>query len=136
MKTKGYPLSTDAYNASRAGNSTTTTSQTSNVTAPVFGTKLEDDIYLSWRRSKQDKTLYPILENDRDYAEWIIKMTRRFHSEECERMIDPNFYSNSVNAGSDTLLFDAQKNHMAIVLEPVLETNEGKRLTRKHPLDP
>ena len=90
-KSRGYPLCTDAYNASRAGNSTTTTSQTSNVTAPVSGTKLEDDAYLSWRRSKQDETLYPILENDREYAEWVIKIKRRFVSEECERMIDPNF---------------------------------------------
>ena len=51
-------------------------------------------------------------------------------------MIDPNFQDNQVYGGSDTLLFEAQKNHMASVLERMLQISEGKRLTRKHPLDP
>ena len=51
-------------------------------------------------------------------------------------MIDLNFKDNQVNGGADTLLFEAQKNHMASVLERVLQTSEGKRLTGKHPLDP
>ena len=50
-KPQGYPLVTAAYNALRAGNSTTTntTLQTSNTTAPTSKTKLEEDAYLSWR---------------------------------------------------------------------------------------
>ena len=52
-KSNGFPLSTAAYNASQAANSTDTTQQTSNVTAPS-GTKLENDAFLSWRRSKHD----------------------------------------------------------------------------------
>ena len=51
-------------------------------------------------------------------------------------MIDLDFYDNEVNGGADSELFEAQENHMAIVLECVLHTNEGKRLTRKHPKDP
>ena len=50
-------------------------------------------------------------------------------------MIDLDFYDNEVNGGADSELFEAQKNQMAIVLEHVLQTNEGKRLTRKHPKD-
>ena len=131
-KRRGYSLSTATYNASQAGNSSNTTSQTSNVTTPVSKTKLERDAYLSWRQSKQDKTLYPILENDREYTEWIIKTRRRFISEECDMMINPNFQDNQVNGGADTLLFEAQKNHMVSVLELVLQTSEGKRLTQKY----
>ena len=51
-------------------------------------------------------------------------------------MVHPNFQDNQVNGSADTLLFEAQKNHMTSVLERVLHTNEGKRLTRKHPGDP
>ena len=69
--------------------------------------KLEEDASLSWRQSKQDKNLYPILENDRVYTEWIIKTKRWFVSEECDRMIDPNFQDNQVNGGAETLLFEA-----------------------------
>ena len=64
-------------------------------------------------------------------------MKRRFKSYECDRMIDANVHFSLVNlGGSDELLWDAQKNHMASVLERVLKTNEGMRLTRKHHEDP
>ena len=36
----------------------------------------------------------------------------------------------------DVLLYKAQKNYMAIVLERVLQTSDGKRFTRKHKTDP
>ena len=52
------------------------------------------------------------------------------------RMIDPNFHINQLDAGSDTELFKQQKNHLASILECVLQTSEGKRLTRKHAADP
>ena len=122
----------------QAGNNanTNTTLQATNATGPTSQTKLEEDAWLSWRRSKQDETSYPVLENDREYSDWIIKTKRWFTSEECFRMIDPNFYQNQVNAGSDTLLFKAQVNYMAGVLERVLQTSEGNRLTRKHLVDP
>ena len=138
LKSKGFPLSTDAYNVLQTGNSfsTNTNLQTSNATAPIAQNKLEDDTYLSWRRSKQDETSYPVLENDRLYTDLIVKTKCKFTSEEMYRMIDPNFHKNQINAGSDTLLFEAQENYMTSVLERVLQTSEGKRLTRKHPLDP
>ena len=46
-KSRGYPLSTDAYNALQVGNNTNTntTLQTSNATAPTPKTKLEEDTY-------------------------------------------------------------------------------------------
>ena len=70
-KSNGYPLSTNALNASRVSNNanTNTTLQASNVTAPTSQTKLEDNAYLSWRRSKEDGTSYPVLENDREYTD-------------------------------------------------------------------
>ena len=80
---------------------------------------------MSWRQSKEDQTLYPILDNGREYTDWIIKTRRRFISDECDRMINLNFKDNQVNDGGDTLLFEAQKNHMASVLERMLQTSEG-----------
>ena len=79
-KSKGYPLSIDVNNTSQAGNSsnTNTNLQTSNVTAPTAQTKLEDDAYLSWRRSKQDETSYPVLKNDWVFTDWIVKTKRKF----------------------------------------------------------
>ena len=65
-RSRGCRKSTAAYTASLADNSTNTTSQTSKVTVPVTvsQTKLEKDVYLNWRRGKQDSTMYPIFEND------------------------------------------------------------------------
>ena len=91
---------------------------------------------LSWRQSKKDETSSIVLKNDQEYSNWIIKTERRFTSEECCRMIDPNFHQNQVNTGLDNLLFEAQVNHMTGVLECVHRTSEGKRLMRKHPGDP
>ena len=52
------------------------------------------------------------------------------------RMIDKGFHKNQLSTGSDTLLFEQQENHPVSVLERVLQTSEGKRLTRKHPGEP
>ena len=52
------------------------------------------------------------------------------------RMINPGFHINSLHTGSDTELYEKQKNFFATVLECVLQTKEGKRLTRKYPDDP
>ena len=68
----GFPTSTAAYTASLACNTTTTLTRT----GPVSQKKKHEDALLSWRRGKQDPTLYPILENDCDYTDWIIKMKR------------------------------------------------------------
>ena len=51
-------------------------------------------------------------------------------------MIDLLFLDNQVNVGADSLLFEALKNHMASVLERVLQTSEGKQLTKKYQNDP
>ena len=52
------------------------------------------------------------------------------------RMIDTNFHIRSFDTGSDTELFHKQKNHFSSILDRVLQTSEGKRLTRKHRDDP
>ena len=51
-------------------------------------------------------------------------------------MIDPAFHLNKLDPGSDTELFNKQKNHFASILECVLQTSEEKRLTRKHADNP
>ena len=71
------------------------------------------------------------------YTDWIVKIKhKQYTSEEMSRMIDSNFQQNQFSTGSDTLLFNAQVNHLASVLERVLQTSEGKILTRKHSGDP
>ena len=104
-KTLGYPVNTAALNISQTGNkaNTNTTLQASNTIAPISQTKLEENAYMSWRLSKQDETLYPVLENDQEYTNWIIKTKHWFTSEECHRIIDPNFQDNQFNGGADTL---------------------------------
>ena len=52
------------------------------------------------------------------------------------RIIDLGFHKNQLSTSSNTLLFEAQENHLASVLERILQTSEGKRLTRKHPGEP
>ena len=119
-------LGTATQNASNVG-----TQQTANVTPPST-TKLEDDALLNWRKSKQDVTSYPIIDNDVQYPNWIIKIKYQFISDECERMIDLNKHFNLVNSGSDKLLWNAQKNHLASVLDQVMKTNGGMRLVRTY----
>ena len=52
-------------------------------------------------------------------------------------MIDDNFLPSMVKWGPDnTLLYKAQKTHMSIVLERVLQTADGKRFNRKHMKEP
>ena len=96
-------------------------------------TKLEDDAWLSWRQSKQNETAFPLLETDQVYTDWIVKFRRKIASEEMSRKIDKGFHENQLSTDSDTLLFEAQENHLASVLEHVLQTSEGERFTRKHP---
>ena len=108
----------------------------SNVTASS-GTELDDDTLLSWRRSKQDVPLYPILDNDLNYCDWIIKTKRQFIGDECEQMIDSSVhYSLTTKGGSDKILWDAQINHLASLLNCVLKTNEEMRLVRTYPNNP
>ena len=103
-KSNGYPLSTAALNASQATNSTNTTQQTSNVTA-LSGTKLKDDALLSWRKSKHDVTLYPIIDNDLQYPNWILRIRRQFIADKYEWMIDLLVsFSSVIPGGSDILL--------------------------------
>ena len=64
--------------------------------------------------------MYPILENDQDYTDWITKTRFQFTSDKCEWMIYPLFLDNQVHERADSTLFKAQKNHIAIVLERVL----------------
>ena len=52
-------------------------------------------------------------------------------------MIDLKVHFNSIiPGGSDVLLWNAQKNYLAKVLDHVLKTNEGMRLVRIFPNDP
>ena len=138
LKSNGFPLRTNGLNATQAGNTANAANTTLNATntpAPPFKTKLEEDAWLSWRWSKQDETAYQLLEADRVYTDWIVKFRQKIASEELSRMIDLGFHKNQLSTGADELLFDAQENHLASVLERVLQTSEGKRLTRKHPDD-
>ena len=133
-KSKGYHVSTAAYNAS-----TTASSANATLNTPAAATAKQneqDDSFLSWRRSKQDENAYPVLETDQMFTDWIVKFERKIHSEEMYRMVDPFFHLNKLDPGSDTELFNKQKNHFASILERVLQTSEGKRLTRKHADDP
>ena len=97
---------------------------------------MQDDAWLSWRRCKQDENAYLLLEADYMYTDWILKFERKIASEEKSQMIDSNFHKNQLDAGSNTELFKQQENHTASILQRVLQTSEGKRLTRKHPEDP
>ena len=91
---------------------------------------------MSWRRSRKDESVYPVLDSDQMFSEWSVKFERKIHSEEMFRMINPAFHLNQLDHGSDTELFNKQENHFATILERVLQTSEGKRLTRKHADDP
>ena len=126
------------HNASLTSNTGNATATQGGSTGPavVSATKDADDALISWRRGRRDPTQYPILENDNEYTDWIIKMTRQFKSEECERMIDENFKDNKVAGDAENDLFIAQVNLVSIVLERVLKTTNGMRLTRKHVNDP
>ena len=136
-KIRGYHKSTAAYNASLAVNTTAgAATVTTTATAAAVKQKEEDDSLLSWRRSRKDEKDYPVLESDRIFYDWSVKFERKIRTEEMYRMIDPGFYIVSLHAGSDTDLFHRQKNHFSSVLDHVLQTSEGKRLTRKYPDDP
>ena len=127
QKDKGCHTSTATYTVSLAGITTTT------ITGPVTvsATKKAEDAQMSQRCDKQDPTLYPILENDSTYTDWIIKMTCQFKSEKCEQVIDENFKDNQVIGDADIALYKYQQKHMSIVLEQVLKTTNGMKLTRK-----
>ena len=130
------PVSTAARTASQGTISNTTTQQTSNVST-TSSTKLEDDAFASWRKSKQNVTDYPIIDNDVQYPDWIIKVKRQIISDECVRMIDLTVHFISITTGgSDELLWNAQENHFASVLDRVLKTTEGMKLVRTYPDDP
>ena len=105
-------------------------------TATASKTKLQDDAWLNRRQGKQDENYYPLLEADRMYTNWILKFKCKIHIEEMYQMIDPNFHINQLDTDSDTELLKQQNNHLASILERVLQTSEGKRLTRKHSDDP
>ena len=135
LKSEGYHVSTVAYNASQTANSATTTLNTTAAAATVKQ-KEQDDTFLSWQRSRQDESIYPFLETNREFSDWSVKFERKIHSEEMFRMIDTNFHISSLDASSDTELFDKQKNNFSSILDRVLQTSEGQRLTRKHPDDP
>ena len=55
---------------------TAVTQNTSNTTAatPPSTTKLEDDALLNWRKSRQNVKAYPVIDNDVQYPDWIIKI--------------------------------------------------------------
>ena len=113
--------------------STNAATVTTAATAAAVTQKEEDDSFLSWRRSKKDEKGYPILNNDREFTEWRVKFVRKIHSDEMYQMIDiNNIHASSIHTDSDQELWDKQTNFFSTVLEYVLQTKEGKRLTRKH----
>ena len=72
-KSDDFPLRTKAQNATQAGNTANAANATLKTTNTVAMTKpkLQDDAWLSWRRSKQDGNTYPFLEGDRMYTDWM-----------------------------------------------------------------
>ena len=138
-KSWGYHNSTAAYTASLTVNTTTTAGAATVTTAATTAAvrqKEENDSFLSWRRSRKDEKGYPFLNNDREYINWKVKFEHKIHSDEMYRMIKPGFHITSLHTGSNKELYEKQKNFFATVLECVLQTKEGKRLTRKYPDDP
>ena len=126
---QGRHSSTTVHTTAQAGN--TTTPPTAQVV--FFATKKAEDAWLSWQCGKQDPTIYPILENDRGYADWIINTELRFKSERCERMIDGNFLDNMVVGNADIALYKAQQNHISIVLDCVKKhRNYPQEIGRLH----
>ena len=96
-KTDGFSLSTKALNSKQTGNTTNAANanlNTTNTVAPGSKSKLEEDTWLSWRRSRQDEIKYPFLENNRAYTDWLPKFRRKIASEEKSRMINPAFHKN------------------------------------------
>ena len=87
---------------------------------------------ISSRRGRRDSTQYPILENDNKYTDWIIKITRQFKSEECDRLIDSSFEDNQEIGAANIDLFQVQINNMSVILERVLKTTGGIRLSKKY----
>ena len=109
---------------------------TTTVTTAAFKQKEQDDSFSSWRRSRKDKKEYPVLDNDQMFLEWSVKFESKIRSEEMFRMIDPNFHIGLLDSGLDTDLFHRQKNHFTSVLKHILQTSEGKWLTKKYLDDP
>ena len=77
--------STTAHISSHASNTTTT----STASVIISTTEKAEDAWLSWQPGMQDSTVYPILENDRNYTDWIINIKRQFKSKRCKRVINP-----------------------------------------------
>ena len=103
---------------------------------PPSTTKLEDDALLNWKKSQQDVTAYPVIDNDVQYSDWVIKIKCVFVSDECERMIDKSKHFSGVNSGSDKISWNAKENYLAKVLDHTLETNERMRLVQTYPAEP
>ena len=121
---------------SRGTATQTTAPQDTTTVTPPSTTKLEDDALLNWTKGRQDVTVYPVIDNDVQYPDWIIKIRLVFIGDECKRMIDKTKHFTGVNSGFDETLWIAQKNHLAKVLDHVLKSNEGMRLVRTYPDEP
>ena len=110
---------------------------TANTTIPPAkvcpDTKKAENAWMSWQRSRRDHEKYPVLPNNREYTDWYVLIKRQFEEDRCTRVIDDSFKDTMIKWGpDDTLLYNAQLNHMSIVLEHVLQTTDGKRFTRRH----
>ena len=130
--------SATAASANAASPNVTTTANTTAPPATVCpDTKKAENAWLSWQRSRRDVDKYPILPNDREYSDWAVFMKRQFEEDQCSRLIDDNFLDTCVKWGpDDVLLYNAQKTHMSMVLERVLQTSDGKRFNRKNKTNP
>ena len=127
-----------SFNASKA-NATVTPSSTPPTTTTTVcpDTKKAENAWMGWQRCARKADRYPILEKDRDYNDWFIKVERQFEEDRCARMLDQNFSENDAKWGpDDKLLYKAQVNWMSTVLEKILQTSDGKRFNRKNKTDP
>ena len=89
------------HTASLASATTTTTQGESIGPAVVLAAKNTEDALVRWRRGRRDPTQCPILENDNNYTDWIIKITCQLNSEECKQLINLSFKETKVIGDAD-----------------------------------
>ena len=98
--------------------------------------KIDDNKLQSWNKGTKSAKDYPLLENDEYYTEWIVKMIRQIKLDTWERLIDMNFDTKTIRAGSNSELYTLQGVFMSTVLEKVLVNIHGLKLVRSFEDDP
>ena len=112
------------------------TNQGENTGPVILSTKIADYALISWRRGRRDPKQYEVLVNDVQYTDWIIKIDRQFKNNKCLRMIQQSFQAGRVKSGLDSILNELQKNLLLIILERILKSPYGLKISRVYKNDP